>query len=99
MLPLTDTPQSSVYNMIYLWSVSLFHLALTSNSSILHNVFLEASGNICTFIGYNLRFGCRHIKVYKEEECLFANILRDVLLLPSSNGHICMVGTAGTLLC
>ena len=82
---------SSVYNMIYLRSASLFHRALTSKSSILRDVFLEASGNICTFIGYNLRYGCRHIKVYKEDECLFANnILRDVLLLllPSSNGRI-----------
>ena len=43
---------SSVYNMIYLRSASLFHRALTSKSSILCDVFLEASGNICTFIGY-----------------------------------------------
>ena len=79
---------SSVYNMIYLWSASLFHRALTSKSSIRLDGFLEVSVNICTFIGYNLGYGCRHIKVYREDECLFANILRDVLLLPSSNGHI-----------
>ena len=37
-------------------AVSLLYQAFDSESGILCDVFLEASGNICTFMGYNLQY-------------------------------------------
>ena len=57
------------------------HIYCSSASTLLQEVFIEASRLVYNSFGYNFRYDHRHIKTYTEADCLFANFLRDVVSL------------------
>ena len=87
LVQLTASMESLV-NVVAHQSSGLVRKACSSASTLLQEVFIEASRLVYTSFGYNLRYGHRHIKAYTEADCLFANFLRDVVLFPMTNWEV-----------
>ena len=82
-----ERPTASI-NVVARRSSGLVRKACSSASTLLQEVFIEASRLVYTSFGYNFRYDHRHIKVYTEADCLFANFLRDVVLFPMTNWEV-----------
>ena len=77
----------SIYNIVIHRSAKLVSSALISNSPLLMDVFSASRGLSFISSGYNALFGCRHKKVYTDQEKLCAAFIRDVKLAPELNSH------------
>ena len=88
----------SVFNNVYDRSLRLVNSAINSDSIILHDVFYQSSKLVYCFAGYNCVFGWKHLKLYTEQDSMFASFMRDVLAYPALNStsllddvHFCLL--------
>ena len=75
----------SVFNTVYDRSLRVVNSAINSDSIILHDVFYQSSKLAYCFAGYNCVFGWKHLKLYTEQDSIFASFMRDVLAYPALN--------------
>lgn len=78
----------SIYNIVIRRSSKLLSSALQSHSSLVREVFSQSSRFVNFSLGYNTVYGSRHMKIYKDQDNLCANFIRDVRLAPELNASL-----------
>ena len=77
-----------IYNVVIRRSSKLLSSALQSNSLLIREVFHQSSKCVNTSLGYNAVFGYRHEKIYRDQDVLCANFIRDARLAPELNSAL-----------
>ena len=80
-------PQS-IYNVVVFRSAKLLASASGSTSCLISDLFSEGACCAYSFVGYNTKYGYKHLKTYSESKRLCGSFIRDARSAPDLNCHL-----------
>ena len=78
----------SIYNVVVFRSAKLLASASGSTSCLISDLFSESACCAYSFVGYNTKYGYKHLKTYSESERLCGSFIRDARSAPELNCHL-----------
>ena len=78
----------SIYNVVVSRSAKLLASASGSTSCLISDLFSESARRAYSFVGYNTKYGYKHLKTYSESERLCGSFIRDARSAPELNCHL-----------
>ena len=78
----------SIYNVVVSRSAKLLASASGSTSCLISDLFSESARCAYCFIGYNTKYGYKHLKTYSESKRLCGSFIRDARSAPELNCHL-----------